>query len=103
MSAVLNVPGGVYDASAFDSLTFAARADQPLTLSIRFLDSIFEHYEETLEVGVEWQEAAIPLTSFVREEATLDSTRITHLQFWIRGPGPAFELWVDDVRLTASK
>jgi hypothetical protein len=99
----LDFPGGVYDASAFDRLTFATRANPPFTLSITFLDSIFEHYEATVEVGVEWQAVTIPLSAFQRESAVLDPSRITHLQFWARGPGPAFELWIDDVQLTASQ
>ncbi len=98
----LDLPGGVYDASAFDRLTFAARANPPFTLSVTFLDTIFEHYEATLEVGEAWQEVAIPLSSFQKDGAALDPARITHLQFWAKGPGPAFELWVDDVRFTTA-
>jgi hypothetical protein len=99
----LDVPGGVYDASAFDTLTFAARADPPFTLSVTFLDKIFEPYEANVEVDGEWREVAVPLSAFVREGAVLDSSRITHLQFWWRGPGPAFELWIDDVGLTVTQ
>jgi hypothetical protein len=99
----LDVPGAIYDASAFDTLTFAARAEPPFTLSVTFLDRIFEQYEASVEVGAEWREVAIPLSSFVRQDTVLDPSRITHLQFWCRGAGPAFELWVDDVGLTVSQ
>lgn len=99
----LDLPGGMYDASAYDQLTFATRADPPLTLSVTFLDSIFEHYEASVDLGEEWQEVAIPLSAFQKDGAVLDPSRITHLQFWAKGPGPAFELWVDDVRLSATQ
>jgi hypothetical protein len=99
----LDLPGGVYDATAFDRLTFATRANPPFTLSVTFLDSIFDHYDATLEVGEEWQEVSIPLSSFQKEGAMLDPSRLTHLQFWAKGPGPAFELWIDDVKLSADE
>jgi hypothetical protein len=98
----LDVPGGVYDASAFDQLTFAARADPPFTLSVAILDTLFEQYEASVDVSLEWQEVAIPLSAFSREGVVVDPSRITHLQFWARGPGPAFELWIDDVGFAVS-
>ena len=96
----LDLPGGFYDAGDFDTLSFFARADPPFTLSVSLLDTLFEQYQASIDLGTDWQLVELPLASFERDGVTLDRSRVTHLQFWARGPGPAFELWIDEVRLS---
>jgi hypothetical protein len=99
----LDMPGGIYDASAFDMLSFSARAEPPLVLQITFIDILSDHhwYSAELELGSDWRSFALPLSGFVAGDVVLDRSQLTHLELWVTAPSPAFDLWVDDVWLTS--
>jgi len=96
----LDLPGGVFDASEFRTLSFAARAEPPQSLGLTLLDTIFDNHDTSVDITSEWQNVTVPLTDFVNADAAVvDSSQLTHLQFWVRGPSEAFDLWIDDVWL----
>lgn len=102
----LDLPDGSGDLSRFDQLVFFARSDRQKTVSVRFLDPAFGHYGVDVELSTEWQEYREPLASFVRTDDSgevLDPSRVIHLQFWVPRESPAFQFWIDDVWLIASR
>jgi hypothetical protein len=95
----LDLPGGVYDASAFVRLCFFGRADPPMELSAQLLDTVTVHYALSVDLTESWQEYCPALVDFAHDGAILDLTSLIHIQFWQADPSRAFEFWIDDVTL----
>jgi hypothetical protein len=97
----LDLPGGLFDASAFASLSFWARMEPAGELSVRFQDSLSVQHVQVRDLDATWREIRLPLAEFRsnRDGALLDPTDIMHVQFWIADTRPAYDLYVDDVWL----
>jgi hypothetical protein len=97
----LDLPGGPFDATDFASLSFFARLAPEGELSIRFQNLQGAQYEQVRTLDDTWQEVRLPLVDFISTEdgTPLVPTNLGHLQFWLLGSQPAFDLYVDDVRM----
>lgn len=100
----LDLPGGLFDATAYSSLNFWVRMEPPGEVSVRFQNPQADQYVQLAGADSAWRELQLPLSSFVSLEdgTALDPEGVTHLQFWLAGSQPAFELYVDDLRLLRS-
>jgi hypothetical protein len=97
----LDMPGPLFDATAYSTLRFWTRLDPPGELSVRFLNSLGEHYATVVQADLTWREIQLPLSGFssLTDGTMFDGRGIGHLQFWLPGTNPAFHLYVDDVWL----
>lgn len=97
----LDLPGGLFDATGYASLSFWARLEPAGELSTRFQTPPGTQYEQVSNLDATWQELVLPFPEFLsRDDGTvLDPNGLTHLQLWVEGARPAFHLYVDDVRL----
>jgi hypothetical protein len=96
----LDLPGPLFDASDFSSLSFWARMEPEGELSIRFQVAEATQYLQPCALDATWREIRAPMAGFLSPDGEeLDPTAVTHLQLWVAGTRPAFDLYVDDVRL----
>jgi hypothetical protein len=97
----LDLPGGLFDATAYSTLSFWARMEPPGEISVRFQDPPGTKYEQLCELDASWREFELPLSGFVSVDdgTALDPSKLTHLYWWNFGTRPAYHLYVDDVRL----
>ena len=97
----LDLPGGVFDASGFSTLSFFARLEPAGDLSVVLQNPQGDQFEAIRSLDANWQEVRIPLTAFLStgDGGTLDPAELAHLQLWLRGEWPEFDLYVDDVWL----
>ncbi|HYQ46509.1 MAG TPA: hypothetical protein VER11_31285 [Polyangiaceae bacterium] len=112
-----------YDASAYDSVTFWARAESSLTLAVVMPDidtdpvgmkcdqantACDHHYYKTVTVGITWQRYTVAFADLVLEPGTLPApTRfapeaIVSVQFRM-SPGADYDLYLDDVAFLKTK
>jgi hypothetical protein len=99
----LDLPGGVFDLSPYHALSFWARMEPASELSVRFQSPQITQYVQLAAVDAEWREFEFAVAEFVAENGTaIDPSTVSHLQFWIADSSPAFDLYIDDVRLLVS-
>jgi hypothetical protein len=99
----LDLPGGVFDLSPYAALSFWARIEPASELSVRFQSPQNTQYLQLAAVDTEWREFEFAVAEFVAENGTaIDPRSVSHLQFWIADSSPAFDLYIDDVRLLGS-
>jgi hypothetical protein len=115
----LNNTGGsqaakkVYDASAYTGVTFWARAETTLMVSVIFPDGNTDpagaictvcdhHWFKPVQFDTEWKRYTVTFDSLVLENGTepvpvaFDATRLVSLQFRLAS-GQNYELWLDDI------
>jgi hypothetical protein len=120
----LNNAGGqqstkeVYDASAFTGITFWARAEAPMSVTVVFpngdtdaagdicntvTDGVCDHHWfSAVSVSTTWQRFVVPFSSATLEAggnpapSTFDVSRLVSVQFRMLS-GLTYELWIDDV------
>lgn len=106
----LDLPGGVYDASAYSELRFWAKAeaDSSRVLSVQWLDANgFDHFSVSIELTSEWQEYRLPLADFMFTEMDaepallLDPSNLSHLQVYSLDDN-YYSYWLDDVSFATS-
>lgn len=97
----LDLPGPIFDASGYSSLSFWARMEPPGELSVRFQSSQPVQYVLSAELDGTWREVRLPIADFrsINDGTPFDPTDVTHLQLWLADTRPAYELYVDDVWL----
>lgn len=131
VGADLNNPGGmqstklVYDASAYAKVTFWARAEAPLMLTVVFPDGDTDaaggvckvcapddtscvpgcdhHYVKAIQVDTEWKRYTVPFSDLKMPEpggdpepTAFDPSRLISIQFRMAS-GQSYELFIDDV------
>jgi hypothetical protein len=98
----LDLPGVLFDASRFSALSFWARMEPEGELSVRFQSLQGTQFTQSRALDATWREFRLPMSGFLSTEGEpLDPTEIAHLQLWMAGSRPAFDLYVDDVWLLA--
>lgn len=104
-----------YDASRYQGISFWARAEKPLVLSVVFPDENTEprwkrckvcnrHWYAKVPIRTYWERFDIEFDDLVLDGGavpapkSLDAARLVSLQFRTE-PGPAFDFWIDDLAL----
>lgn len=101
---------GLYDASAYDGITFWVRGDRGHSFEVRMSDEATTLVdfggtcenepcvENTRDVAydAEWTEVWVPFDSLQNFGQPLDPSRLTNLQFFVRD-NPPFDFWIDDL------
>lgn len=96
----LDLPGGIFDARGFATLSFWARMEPAGELSVRFQSSLPEQYVQATNLDATWREVNLPIADFRSFDGVpLDPADVAHLQFWLADTQPAYDLYVDDVWL----
>ncbi|HOU89666.1 MAG TPA: leucine-rich repeat domain-containing protein [Polyangiaceae bacterium] len=100
----------LYDASAYDGITFWVRGDRGHSFEVRMSDEETTHVDYggtcesepcvrcTREVAydAEWTEVWIPFASLYGYGKDLLPSRLVNLQFFVRD-NPPFDFWIDDL------
>jgi hypothetical protein len=115
----LNNPGGgaesklPYDAAAYAGITFRARAESPMKLTVVIPDGDTDpagnicttcdhHYRKSLKVTTSWQRFTVAFSELMLEPgsvpapAAFDPSRVFSVRFLV-APGQAYEIAVDDI------
>ncbi|MBN2194347.1 MAG: leucine-rich repeat domain-containing protein [Polyangiaceae bacterium] len=101
---------GLYDASAYDGVTFWVRGELGHTFELRVSDEATTHQDyggtcsrepcvaNTLDVGygAEWTHVWVSFDRLDDRSDSLDLSRLTNLQFFVRDE-PPFDFWIDDL------
>jgi len=101
---------GLYDASAYDGITFWVRGDRGHSFEVRMSDqdTTLVDYGGTCEnepcvrctrqvaYDAEWTEVWVPFASLYGSGTDLSPSRLTNLQFFVRD-NPPFDFWIDDL------
>jgi hypothetical protein len=86
--------------SSYATLSFWARMEPAGEMTVRLQNPQPLQYVFPAQVDGTWREFRLPIAEFRTFEGTpIDPTDITHLQFWLADSRPAYDLYIDDVRL----